>query len=56
MHINISVRTLAAKNGRAPLNTVPIPSPEIAEATFTQVPTGGVTAPTANPEIRIAPN
>ena len=52
---NISVNTFANKNGRAPLNTEPTPSPEIAEATFIQVPTGGVTAPTAKPDIRIAP-
>ena len=38
------------------MNIVPIPNPEIAEVTFIQVPTGGVTAPTANPVIRIAPN
>ncbi len=42
--------------GIVPLNIDPIPNPEIAEATFMHVPTGGVTAPTANAEIKIAPN
>lgn len=56
MQIKINVKTLAAKNGLAPRNTDPIPRPEIAEATFMHVPTGGVTAPTANPEMRMAPN
>lgn len=56
MLIKISVNTLAARNGRVPLNVDIIPSPDIAEPTFRQVPTGGVTAPTANPVINIAPN
>ena len=56
MLIKININTLAAKNGIVPLNIDPIPNPEIAEATFIHVPTGGVTAPTANAEIRIAPN
>ena len=54
--IKINVRTFAARNGMVPPNIAPIPSPEIAEATLIQVPTGGVTAPTANPVMRIAPN
>ena len=56
MQIKINVRTFAAKNGILPLNIDPIPNPEIAEVTFIHVPTGGVTAPTANPVIRIPPN
>ena len=56
MLIKINVKTLAVKNGTLPLNIDPIPSPEIAEATLIHVPTGGVMAPTANPEIRMAPN
>ena len=56
MQINITVRTFAVRNGILPLNIDPIPNPEIAEVTFIHVPTGGVTAPTANPVIRIAPN
>ena len=56
MLINIRVIIFAAKNGAAPLNIVPIPRPEIADPTLIQVPTGGVTAPTAKPVINIAPN
>ena len=56
MLIKIKVRTLAARKGAVPLNTDPILSPDIAAATFMQVPTGGVTAPTASPEINMAPN
>jgi len=56
MLIKISVITLASKKGAAPLKIVPIPKPDIADATFMQVPTGGVTAPTARAEIRMAPN
>jgi len=56
MLINIRVITLASKKGAAPLNIEPIPNPDIADATFIHVPTGGVTAPTASPEIKMAPN
>ena len=56
MLIKIKVNTLAARKGAVPLNTDPIPSPDIAAATFIQVPTGGVTAPTARPVINTAPN
>jgi hypothetical protein len=56
MQININVRTFAVKKGILPLNIEPIPKPDIAEVTFIHVPTGGVTAPTANPVIRIPPN
>ena len=56
MLIRISVIIFAAKKGAVPLNMVPIPKPEIADPTFMHVQTGGVTAPTASPEIKIAPN
>ena len=56
MLIRISVKIFAAKKGAVPLNMVPIPKPEIADPTFMHVPTGGVTAPTASPDIKIAPN
>ncbi len=54
--INIKVMMLARRNGMAARNIVPMPSFEIAEATFKHIPTGGVTKPTARPEIRITPN
>jgi hypothetical protein len=54
--INIKVMMLASRNGMAARNMVPMPSLEIAEATFKHIPTGGVTKPTASPEIRITPN
>ena len=52
----MSVMMLARRKGRAARNIVPMPSFEIAEATFKHIPTGGVTRPTARPEIRITPN
>ena len=54
--INIKVMILAKRNGRAARNIVPMPSFEMAEATFRHIPTGGVTRPMARPEIRITPN
>jgi hypothetical protein len=54
--INIRVIMLASRNGRAARNIVPMPSFDIADATFRHIPTGGVTSPTARPEIRITPN
>ena len=54
--ININVMMFAIRNGMAARNMVPMPSLEIAEATFKHIPTGGVTSPTASPEIKMTPN
>ena len=54
--IKINVITLASEKGMAARNMVPMPSLEMAEATFKHIPTGGVTSPIANPVIRMTPN
>ena len=54
--INTRVTAFATRKGRAPLKIFPMPSFDMAEATFRHIPTGGVTRPTANPQIRITPN
>lgn len=56
MTINKRVKTFAARKGNAPRNIVPILSPETAEHTFRQFPTGGVHAPTASPMTSTTPN
>ena len=50
-----SVIAFAARNGAAPLKILPISSCATAAPTFRQVPTGGVQAPTANPDTRSTP-
>ena len=54
--IKINVITLANEKGMAARNMVPMPSLDMAEATFKHMPTGGVTSPIANPVIRMTPN
>ena len=54
--MSINVMMFARRKGMAARNIVPIPSFEIAEATFRHMPTGGVTRPTARPDINMTPN
>ena len=54
--IKIKVITLANEKGTAARNMVPMPSLDMADATFKHIPTGGVMSPIANPVISMTPN
>ena len=54
--IKAKTRTLASRKREVLRKIVPMRSPDTAEQTFRQLPTGGVQAPTAKPETRTTPN